>query len=136
MKGQKHECRGKKFFALERRNENAKLRRGDICITVCKRSAAYGSRGNVYIAPCKPQALCRATNDRVNLTTNVIASAAKQPSLRARRSQSRAFAKTLMFFPDCFVATLLAMTRFCCLCGVSRFCLFHFHFSILEIHNT
>jgi hypothetical protein len=91
-----HECRGgvcppltegtnvgaKNFSPL---TENAKPRRGDICITISKRSAAYGSRG-------------ASVNDRATLTTNVIASAAKQPSLRDRRSQSRAFAKTLMFF--------------------------------------
>jgi hypothetical protein len=39
---------------------------------------------------------------RENVTTNVIGSVAKQPSLRARRSQSRAFAKTGSFFLDCF----------------------------------
>jgi hypothetical protein len=78
-KGQKHECRGEKFFALDRRYENAKPSRGDRCITVCKRSAAYGSRDdNRCITLCKVQPQLRV--------------AAKQTGLRVRHSQFRAFA--------------------------------------------
>jgi hypothetical protein len=68
--------------------------------------------------------MAAATNKRANLTTNVIASVAKQ---------SRAFAKTLMFFLDCFVAALLAMTRHLLpLHDFSRLRFPHFQFSILN----
>jgi formylglycine-generating enzyme required for sulfatase activity len=114
-KGQKYECRGEKFFAPDRKHEDTK-----------------GTTNAVI-----------GRHERTKPTTPVIAIAAKQPSLQARRSQSRAFAKTLRFFLDwlrraryasvVFVAVLLAMTRLCYLCGISRLRTFHFQSSIFNL---
>jgi hypothetical protein len=85
-----------------------------------------------YLRPRKDEGTNAQRHERANLTTPIIASVAKQPSLQARRSLSRAFAKTMRFFPDCFVAALLAMTLPCFLCGVSWLRTSHFQFSIFN----
>jgi hypothetical protein len=69
------------------------------------------------------------THNRANLTSNVIASAAKQSG-----NKKYIFAgipdwlRRARYASVVFVAAL-AMTRFCCLCGISRLRTFHFQFS-------
>jgi hypothetical protein len=111
-------------FGLRPRNdENAKPRRGDRCITVYKRNAAYGSRGNRYITldgdhdrrggvcpPLTSIARVGAKNFSPSTDDGIMS--------RLRLFHFQFSILNFQFLKDCFVAALLAMTRFCCLCGV------------------